>query len=243
MTAVRLAGSGLAEFHGLRRDEVIKQLCLAFGVLAVSACGGGGGGGGATPTSQDAVFDLTGMQSTEQGTIYSTALTGSDSEGNTYTGTLSLANRAKVMLGGILVTPTDALISLTSNTGYSVTVTSTSNVDASGNLISTVVQTSGQECVPVSPDRMPTTAKIGDFGILSTMVCNDATTTERNWRAEDAGNGNLNIVSSSVVKDQFNAAVSNTDITVTINTAGTVLAFKAVSNLPESGYMITYQSL
>lgn len=224
---------------------MIKQLFLAFGVLAVSACGGGGGGGdsgGATPTSQDTVFDLSEMQSTEQGTVYSTALTGSDSEGLTYTGTLLVANRAKEMLGGVLVTPSDALISLTSNTGFSVTVTATSNVDASGNLISTVVQTIGQECVSVSPDHMPATAKIGDFGILSTMVCNDGTTQESNWRAEDAGNGNLKVVTSVTVRDQFNATVSISDVSMTINPAGTILGFKTVSNQLETGYMITYQS-
>jgi hypothetical protein len=98
------------------------------------------------------------------------------------------------LLNGVLVTPQDLIINL-SGGGISVTVTGTNNIDTSGNTISTVIQTTGLTCTPVSPDNIPTTVKIGDFGILSTRVCSDNTTQEGNWRVVDAGNGRINVIS------------------------------------------------
>ncbi len=222
---------------------MIKYVLMVVCLLAFTACGGGGSSSEpqATPTPTTKIFDLSKIQSTAIGTFYSTQLTGSDSNGVNYSGSFSMANRAQSMLDGVLVTPHDLIISLTGG-GDSFTVTATSNVDTSGNLISIVIQTTGLVCTPVSPDSMPTTVKIGDFGIRSTLVCNDDTTSEGSWRIEDGGNGAIKFISNATVKDQFNTVVSVADVTYTINSDGDIVSFKTVSTVPESNYTLTYQS-
>ncbi len=224
---------------------MINRLVIVLSIAIVTACGGGGGGGGGgttTPTDPNQSFDLTKLQSTTAGTIYTSQLTGSDSNGVSYTGSVSAANRAQTMLGGVLVTPRDLLISLTGG-GSSITVTGTSNIDTSGNLISVVIQTTGVTCTPVTPDKLPGSVKIGDFGILSTMNCSDNTTQERNWRVEDAGNGKIRVISNVTTKDQFNTIVSVTEVTYTIDNSGNIVSFKTVSTISASGFTLTYQSV
>jgi len=146
------------------------------------------------------------------------------------------------MLNGALVTPHDLIISLTGG-GSSFTITGTSNVDTSGNLISIVIQTTGLTCTPVSPDSMPISVKIGDFGILSTLTCDDNTTQERNWRIEDAGNGNIRVVTNGTIKDQFTAIISVTDVTFTLDGNGNIIAFKTASTQSATNFTLTYESV
>ena len=221
---------------------MIKHILIVLSLLVITACGGGGGSDNTTtPTDTNKSFSLATLQSMTLGTVYTTQLTGSNSDGVTYTGTASTANRAQTMLNGVLVTPRDLIISLTGG-GSSITVTGTSNVDTSGNLISVVIQTTGLVCTPVSPDRMPASVKIGDFGILSTLTCSDNTTQERNWRVEDAGNGNIRVVTNGTVKNQSNVVTSVVDVTFTLDGSGNIVAFKTVATQPASGFTLTYQS-
>ena len=220
---------------------MLKNIFIVMFVLLISACGGGGSPS-STPTDPNQTFSLAKLQSTTLGTVYSTQITGSDSNGTSYTGSISLANRAQEMLNGVLVTPRDLLISL-SGGGTSTVVTGTSYVDTSNNLIAVIIQTTGLVCTPVSPDNIPTTVKIGDFGILSTMTCDDNTTQARNWRAEDAGNGNIKIVSNATVKDQFNVIISVADVTFTLDSSGNIIAFKAVVTINASNFTLTYSSI
>lgn len=218
-----------------------KYMIIVLSLLVLSACGGGGGGNSTTPTDPNQIFSLTKLQSTALGTVYSAQLTGSDSNGVTYSGSVAQANRAQEMYSGVLTTPSDVIISLTGG-GSTITVTATGYIGSSGNTIAVVVQTTGLICTPVSPDSMPSSVKIGDFGILSTMNCDDNTTQSRNWRVEDAGNGNIKIISNATVKNQSNAIVSVTDVTFTINGNGDIISFKAVSTLTASNFTLTYQS-
>ena len=228
-------------------DRMVFIVVLIFAIcLCLSACGGGGGSDGGnttTPTDPNQSFSLSKLQSTTLGTIYSTQLTGSDTDGITYTGALSIANREQTMLGGLLVTPQDLIISLTDDEGFSITLTGTSYFDTSGDLISTVIQTTGLVCMPGFSDNMPTSVKIGDFGILSTLTCSDNTTQERNWRVEDAGNGKIRVISNGTVKDQLNEIVSLTDVTFTIDGSGNIVAFKTKTTQLAYDFTLTYQSI
>ena len=229
----------------MKTNRLLLTLTLAAISLISIGCSNGGGDSTVvptTPTVPDTVFSLATLQSDAVGTVYNTQLTGSDTNGVTYTGSLSMANRVEIMLNGVLVTPHEAIISLTGG-GNSMTVTATSYTDTNNFLISVVVQTTGLVCTPVSPDTIPSSVKIGDFGILSTMVCDDNTTQERSWRVEDGGNGTAKLVSSGVIKDQFNTITTAVDVTHTINVAGDILAFKTVSKLLASNFTLTYQSI
>ena len=226
----------------MRTKRLIFTLALIGTALISAGCSSGGGDSTPTTTPTDTVFSLSGLQTDVVGTVYNTQLTGSDSNGTSYTGTSSMANRVDTMLNGVLVTPHDTIISLTGG-GNSITVTSTSYTDINNYLISVVVQTTGLVCTPVSPDTIPSSVKIGDFGILSTMVCDDNTTQERSWRVEDGGNGTAKLVSSGIIKDQFNTVTTVVDVTFTINVGGDILAFKTVSTLSASNFTLTYQSI
>ena len=221
--------------------RLIFTLAL-IGTALISVGCSSGGDSAPPPTDPDTVFSLSGLQTAVVGTVYSTNLTGSDTNGTSFTGSLAMANRVEIMLNGVLVTPHDVIISLTGG-GNSITVTATSYTDINNFLNSVVVQTTGLVCTPVSPDTMPSSVKIGDFGILSTMVCDDNTTQERSWRVVDGGNGTANIVSSSIIKDQLNVITTVVDVTFTINVGGDILAFKTVSQLTASNYTLTYQSI
>lgn len=226
----------------MRTKQLIFTLALIGIALISVGCSSGGGDSAPPPTDPDTVFSLSGLQDDTIGTIYSTQLTGSDSNTTSYTGSLAVANRVETMLNGVLVTPQDVIISLTGG-GNSITVTATSYTDTNNFLISVVVQTTGLVCTPVFPDTMPSSVKIGDFGILSTMVCDDNTTQERSWRVVDGGNVTANIIASSITKDQFNNITAVVDVTYTINVSGDLLVFKTVSALPQSNFTLTYQSI
>lgn len=232
-----------------------KLICLLL-VLAttvvVTACGGGGGGGGgsgggsggggSTPTGPNESFSLAEFNSTTVGTVYTTSLEGSDTNGVSYTGSISLANRAQIMLGGILVTPRDSLFNITGG-GLSITTTSTGYTDSSGLFVGLVVQTTGLACAPVSPDKFPSSVKIGDFGVRSTLICNDNTTWEGNWRVEDAGNGEVDFVTSITKKDQFNTILQIADGAYRLDGAGQIVGFTSSSTLLASAVTVRLESI
>ena len=227
-----------------------NKLLILMLASIISACGGGGGGS-TTPSSNGSAttnntttsqsYSLAKLLSQTLGTVYSSQLSGSDTNGVKYTGSISLANRAQVMLNGVLVTPRDLILNLSGTT--SITVTAKSFVDSSNNLISINIQPNNITCTPSSPDSLPSSVKVGDFGILSTLVCSDNTTQSRSWRTEAAGNGNINIISNATVKDQFSTVTTVTDVTYTLDTSGNILKFKTVTTLQSNGFTLTYSSI
>lgn len=220
------------------KNKMFKSIVIGFFVLALHSCSGTS----SNTTNQNQSFSLSKFKSTTIGSVYKSKLTGSDSNGVNYTGSIAIANRTQTLLNGILVTPQDSIISVTGG-GKSLTVTGTSNIDINGNLISVVIQTTGLTCTPISPDMIPTSIKIGDFGILSTMVCNDNTTQERNWRVQDAGNSTINLISNETIKNQFNTIISVSEASYIIDGNGNMLSFKAFSTQSSNNFTITYQSI
>jgi len=232
--------------------KVIKNTLFVVFLLALYSCGGGGsnGGGGvttpaSTPTDPNKLFSLSSSrQNITLGTVYSTQLTGSDSNGLTYTGTLAIANRAEEMQNGILVTPSDLILAFTDSNGLTITTTGTSFKDSSSNLISFSLQPLNLTCTPVTPGKIPSPVKIGDFGILSTLNCSDNTTRDGSWRVEDASNGNIFLIVNQTVKDQNqpNVIVSIADVTLTLDGNGKYLAYKSVAQILANNFTLTLQS-
>lgn len=199
----------------------IWGILAAFFLLA--ACSGGGGSAQTDPSQ---LFSLEKWQSLTPGTVYSTQISGSDSEGRTATGTFSVANRDAVMRNSILVTPVDLLISLAS-VDETRTMTGTSYVDQDGYLIE--VYAEGVTCVPVSYGKMPATVKVGDFGILPEVVCDDRTTMTQNWRAESEGVNKIKIVMGATKKNLGNAILATTEQSLTLGSDGDILGYKMVA--------------
>ncbi len=190
-----------------------------------------------TPTQS---FSLAKLQSTAVGTIFTSQFISSNSDGTNFTGTVSLFNRPQEMLDGILVTP--RVIEYDYD-GLSFIVTATEFVDSSNNLIFLSILNGVQTCTPVSPDTIPATVKIGDSAILSTLVCNDNTTEIRDWSAEDATNGNINIVTNGTTKDQFNTTTAITNITFTLDASGNIIKFKTEALIPSFDFTTTLNTI
>jgi hypothetical protein len=221
---------------------MFKKATLILGILAMAACGGGGGSDSAeasVETTQS--FSLAKLQSTTLGTIYSAQLTGSDSNRVSYSGSVSLVNRAQRMIGGVLVTPQDVTISLTGG-GISVTSTSTSNIDPSGYVISIVIPSAGVTCIPSSPYKMPSAVTIGESGLMPPSTCSDGTVQDRSWRVEDAGTGRARVVGGSTVKSRSGIAIATAEAAYTIDSGGNVVKFKAVSTILADGFTLTYEN-
>lgn len=214
---------------------MLKSIAMGIFVLLLSSCDIIPT---STPTDPSKAFTLAKLESTKTGTIFSSKLSGNDSNGARFTGSFSLANREQTMLEGISVIPQEYIISI-SGGKTSMTFAGTRYIDINGNLISAVVQTTGQTCAPVSPYKMPETVKIGDFALLPAMTCSDNTTQERNWRIEDAKNGNINFITNLTVKNHLNTIVSTADVISTIDGDGNIVAFKIVASEPAKNYRIT----
>ena len=191
-----------------------------------------------TPTDPNQSFTLAKLNSTVPGTVFSSQMSGHDSKGVNYTGTISVANRAQTTLNDVSVTPQEFIINI-SGGGTSMTYAGTSYIDTNGNLISSVMHTTGQTCAPVVPYAMPKTVKIGDFGFLPEITCSDSTTQVRNWRVEDARNGNINVIYNATIRNQLNAIVSVADVTLTINGSSDIMSCKIIATQPAINYRIT----
>lgn len=206
-------------------SRTLKTLAILAITSLIAACGGGGGGGNDAPattaTDPNKEFSLSTFKSTNLGTVYSTQLSGSDSDGGQWTGSLSIANRSQTMVDGVLVTPQDSLLSLTLG-GSSFASGGTTYIDASGYILGDISQ-DGTVCTPAFPYQLPDVVKIGDFGLLPTETCSDFTVTESSWRVEDAGNGFINFIFSEDDNEGFTGVE-----TYRLNSAGDILAFKGV---------------
>lgn len=206
-------------------SRLFKILAILSVTGMVTACGGGGGGSSDSPakipTDPNQEFSLATLKSTAPGTVYSTQLTGSDSAGGQWTGSFSVANRAQVMLDGILVTPQELLVSLSSQ-GSSATSGGTTYIDTSGYVLGSRGQ-DGTVCTPAFLYQLPDVVKIGDFGFGPTETCSDGTSSDSSWRVEDAGNGNIDFITA----EESNDGTAG-ESTATLNVAGDILAFKVV---------------
>jgi hypothetical protein len=222
----------------------LRSALIMLMLSTLIGCGGGGGGGDSstnTPTDPNQVFSLAFFKDTTVGTLYTSNLTGSDSLNNSITGSVTFTNRVQELLGGIMVTPRDLIYSLNIG-GTPLTITSTSYIDNSGYNVRLEIQTTGVTCIPASPTAFPDTVQIGDAGILPTLTCDDNTTFEENWRVEDGYNGKINLVTSGVQKDQFNALLNTSEVKYIIDSSNAVVGFTATSTDLGTGYSYSVRS-
>jgi len=175
-------------------------------------------------------FSLSTLKSTKFGTVYTTQLVGSDSDGGQWTGSLSIANRAQGTLDGVLVTPRDTLVRLTYQ-GVSRPSGATSYIDMSGYTLG-LAQQDGTTCNPAFPYQLPDFVEIGDFGLQPIMTCSNGDSVVANWSAEDGGNGNMDFVSFVEIRPRFGGS-SFTTQTLTLDRLGNILAYKIIVSAPD----------
>ena len=145
---------------------MIKKIFSTVVILLISAC--------VDKNNNTNSVSLSKFQSTTEGSIYSTELTGSDSNGLSYTGTLSLTNDAQDMFYGVLFTSRHMSLDL-SEVRENIGLFYTSYIDTNNNLVLYSEQEAGPpfvgqalslSCTPTSPDNLPSSVKAGDSGSL-----------------------------------------------------------------------------
>ena len=219
--------------------KAIKILLTVPLILSLIACGGGGGGGepavgggGNTPR----IFSLAKYNSVEYGNVLYFEFTGYDTDDIDYTGTYATANENQIVRDGVLVTPRTRLITLAAG-GASISLSSISLLNDDGGFVDGYM-TDETYCYSQSPDSVPNQVIIGDFGTLSTLVCDNGTTQERDWQVVDAGNGNASFIAYFTVKDEFGSIIFVGDQTLTIAENGDFIAGEIVETL-SNGYTLT----
>ena len=219
-------------FQEMISNKLLKYLATIFVLCLLSACSSESNIN--IPTDTNISFQLSNLNSTSLGTVYSTELVGSEPNGTNVTGTYSIVNREKIMLNGVLITPHDINFRHQNMKGITGVGDLTNNIDSDGNLISETKQDSDWSCVPISPDRMPNSVKIGESGVLSTLLCRDDIKIERSWRIEDGFNGKVNVVSRRISKNDVNEIISTIDQTYSIFENGDIFSFKYVSKITQT---------
>jgi len=220
-----------------------KCLISIISLTLIASCGGSGESDDTLSSGVNS-FDLTKIQSTVIGAVYSTPLTGNDSDGKTYSGSLSITNQNKIMLNGVLVTPQQLTFQLTYSGPFSISrleSTGITHFDASNNLISTSTPSGSIICTSISPDAMPSTVNIGDSGTRPTQTCDNNTYKENSWEITSGGNNSIVLSSTTFLKDQTNILISTAIDTYTINNLGEITSLKAVITY-SNGYTLTYES-
>jgi len=230
----------------MKTFDYLKSISLVATAMTMTACGGGGGGGGTDTTDipdplPPASFSLAKIYSAKpSGLVYETQLKGSSTDGATYTGSLSRTNQPKEMLSGVLVTPSEVIVTLTTS-GITQTFATTTFIDSDDIHISSR-DSDGVTCTPASPEKPPILVNIGDTGVFPITTCSDGTSNESSWEVTDAGDGTIYHIVTGVQKG--GGAIKTKSVqTVNVDAGGSIVSYKTVTESLSSGNILTIESL
>lgn len=136
------------------------------------------------------------------------------------------------------------IASVRSNQAEQNTVTTLTRryVDPDGVLITQTDDAPGSTCTPVTPDGFPAAVSVGESGSLATLLCDDNTTIETIWVAEDAGNDEMNFVIRRVTRDALNTLTESSEYVYSIATNGEITGFSKASTQEPGGYTLSLAS-
>lgn len=211
-----------------------KVALIGLVMFGLAGCGGGGGGTTPTPEQNTTVYPASKYTSLVTGTTLGFNLTGTDSAGGAYTGTIQTNVVGPTTINSVNVTERDSIITLT-KTGVGVVLSTTEKAYyKSDRTLDEVVFTNGVTATPTSTFSLPTTLSVGNFAGQSLSYSNGNSLTST-WQVVDAGNGNASVVVSSMA----NSALSEVD-TLTITASGdTPTITEVIYNFPTSGVTTT----
>jgi len=187
-------------------------------------CGGGGGGGGDQSTSPTLTFQVFSSSYFSPGRSDSYSLNGSDSEGIEYSATISAQTKDETVFEGFDSVPIEDLLVFTENsTGATFTENSTTYYSTTSprELLGVVSNVASTTFVPVSTAVFPTSAKVGDFGVIGTLIDNDGNTSVESWRLKSTSSTDrAEFVLTTVQKDFLGNVISTGDTTFEIDENG-----------------------
>lgn len=199
-----------------------KSLIILF-TIVVAACGGGGGSS-APATDPNTIFTLFDMNVVRAGTNQSFNLSGSDTTGLTYTGSLSIVDKGLTTFMMQPVRQTDFTVSLIVSNGASGTTTGSVYGDTLTRAVLFSEDDTGVICTASTSPAIPDTAKPGDSGSLSSLSCSDGSTESGSWRLEALVNELAKIIYSVTFLDQFGNSDGIEENSFTIDTSGNVIS-------------------
>jgi len=225
--------------------SLINKISLILLITTIaSGCGSSGGGDSTTPTDPNTVFQLFQPGLFTTGYTETMNYTGTDTDGGTWTGTMSHLTQSQTTFIGQAAIPFLVQVKLTntangtaiSNVGtayYSVSASDRHCLGYSDSYTTTVSATT---------TAIPETAKIGDFGVIGTYIDNAGSVDVQSWRLDDGGNGLAKIVQLYTKKDQFGNLETSSTATAVINTSGETLSNQEVIFFADSGVTLTLNS-
>ncbi len=209
----------------------MKRIYLHISLIAITllffACGGGGGGDedDSTPTDLSTVFDLKELNSLDEHVIYAFDLTGSDSDGHNWVGTISSEIEPIVNIGGIDLIPEVtqlSLIDLSTNAPLSDTQIVYWNLAEEPDRL--IFIESGVICNPVSINPIPDQVMIGDSGDLTSFTCSDGTQLTGTWSVENANDGHAFLLFDGIIMDGSSTIVGTQTDKYKIDAAGSIIS-------------------
>ena len=205
--------------------KAFKYIVLSiFSASILGACGGGGGGSTSTQSSTTTIYTLPQIeQIIPTGSTKTFNLSGSDNQGHTISGNLSIKNVGLVTVSGTNYLEFDQLLSLTTNLGASFTATTSIYADPTTKLpVYTYSPTTGLTFTVVTSTPLPATAQINDFGNLSSLSISDGGSETGTWQLKSNTSPYADLVESFVIKNSVGTITSTEDDTFTIDPSGTI---------------------
>lgn len=221
------------------RRNIFNAMIGLFVVLVFSLAGCGGGGGGSTtpiPTPAATVFNMNKYTSLSTGPVFSFNLSGTDTAGASYTGSMSMTVDGPVVFETINTIKKRTLLTLNkTGVGSVLNSVATSYFRQSDSSLYKTVYNSGVTAVPTAYNALPATITIGDFGAGSTLSYSNGATISGTWQVQDGGSG----LAKLIIISNTNSALSEQD-SIFINTAGDVISAELkIYNFPSSGITTT----
>jgi hypothetical protein len=213
----------------MKRNVIKVAMGVLVAVVMLAGCGGGGDGIPiilSTPTPAGTAVSMVPFKGyfcgkAAAGSELSFSLTGSDTSGNAWTGSLKVVSDGTTVFEGNNVTASRgiATVKLTS-TGASATATTTTYFLTSNGNLYKGVDSSGATGVPISQSLFADTVLVGDFGNLWVINYSDGTSGSFTWKLVADNNGNSKLIISSIIKNANNSVISLEDDTYYLDSAG-----------------------
>ena len=198
-------------------------------------CECGKNSSGSTDTPIGTVVDLTHLKSIlfgiTAGSQYNfSALTGLDSQGRSWSGSLSLVSDGVTNFEEQEVTARRLLMTFMMENGDPISSVSTSYFFVSSGYLYKTVDSFGTTYYPTSCDTIPTLAQVGDSGVLSTCNGSNGTTVVSTWEINPGHNGAYQFNSTAIV--ETGGLVISTDTAVCyMNASGIPTKIKLIVTL------------
>jgi len=204
--------------------ELVRNLSIAVLLLtALSGCGGGGSD--FVPTDPNTLFEIEKPGGPSIGSSDSYTLSGTDSDGDHWTLSMSSQVQADTTFLGEPVSPIFSIVQLKySPTGGIANASGTSYYKYDADGFSYIGNKGDTTTVASTANLIPYTVKIGDIGEIGTYTDNVGDVTTRTWEISDGGNGLANLTVRSTTLDQFGNLFESEVQTVLINPDGTVVS-------------------